>query len=322
MNFGCPGCGERYEFPAELMVDPSFHARCPACRCTFLVRRRGVELLTGPPNTRPATGPLPTPQGGAAGPGAQPDEEAGIGGYYRMRSPRWRQKTAPEGLTAVSEADVAEEPEEAPPPSPAARPTAHLARTVALTLGGAALVAAGAATATWFVRRELPSEVAVAGPPRPAASPAPAALPPPGPSPDAALPLVEADAGAPWPDGLAARIREVEPVDARNAAIVQGVVRNGSAAPSPARLEVTLVADGVPIRRRVVWCCDEFSGADGVAKVLDPKHPHFARRAPAEDGELTPTEERPFSVLFPSLSPKWMEAELGARVVVTGERAR
>jgi hypothetical protein len=119
-------------------------------------------------------------------------------------------------------------------------------------------------------------------------------------------------------------VQAIEPLPERHAALVQGQVFNGTDAVQGAiRLEVTLQVDGIPKRRREVWCCAALDRAAALQAANDPRHPHFARdRDPASATPLDPGELRAFSVVFPALGDDLLPTPDHKRVLTAVARVK
>lgn len=124
---------------------------------------------------------------------------------------------------------------------------------------------------------------------------------------------------------LAAEIVDVRHLPASNVVAVTGTLFNPTVTSLTAiQLEVTLVAGEVALRRRDVFCCDDFGAEALAAVVADATHPHYrSRRGLSTLAVLEPQSSETFVALFPDLPAAGLPAGVlnaGVRVV-TGSPA-
>jgi hypothetical protein len=124
---------------------------------------------------------------------------------------------------------------------------------------------------------------------------------------------------------LTAEIIDARPLPASTAVAVTGTVHNPTdVALTAVQLEVTLRAGEVPLRRRDVFCCDDFGAAELAAAVADAAHPHYrSRRGLSTLTVLEAQSSATFVALFPDVPADRRPAGvLGAEArVVTGSSA-
>lgn len=201
----------------------------------------------------------------------------------------------------------------APPDLPPASTPARRRGLAAVVLLGVVLV--GGATLALWRRPAAPPDLIPADEDVVVSAVSPASTPPAA----APLPLVPASTiTGPEPQvrlvpsgtrpvgaaaALSAEIIDVRTLPTSSVVAVTGTVHNPTAVPLTAiQLEVTLQAGDVPIRRRDVFCCDDFGAAALAGVVGDPTHPHYrSRRGLSSLAVLSPQSSETFVAIFPDL---------------------
>jgi hypothetical protein len=132
-----------------------------------------------------------------------------------------------------------------------------------------------------------------------------------------ALQVVQAGAQRAWTAPLAgkgrldAEVLDIESDRAAGVMLVHGLVHNGTdRAHAHLGLELRLEVGGVPIRRRVVACCDDLELAQAVN--MPAQHPHL--RGGAGQNTVRERDQQTFSVVFPGLEARHFDKAASATI--------
>ncbi len=108
----------------------------------------------------------------------------------------------------------------------------------------------------------------------------------------------------------------VEWLPRKMGAVVHGVLHNRTGlTQSAVALTATLARGELPVRQRVVACCEPLTLPEATTVATTPEHPHLAPRLVLSDRPpIGPGERRPFSVVFAGATDE--SPPLGARVEV------
>lgn len=223
-----------------------------------------------------------------------------------FRRPRWRSREAAasgalRGPAAADDPLAPTPPGEVGQPASVSPPTSQRAQWFV----AAALILAVAGVVSLTVTIDPSDRVGQA--------PSPGRPPPPSAADEVA------EAPAPVRPVLAAELLEIEPLPHFGAAVVRGQIANGTQqAKTRIQLVTTLFADGKPLRRRTVWCCDDLTGKSAREAAGDPKHPHFERNPGKRPlRTVAPGEVVFFSTIFPSIGRETLDKELDALIELT-----
>jgi hypothetical protein len=108
----------------------------------------------------------------------------------------------------------------------------------------------------------------------------------------------------------------VEWLPRKGGAVVHGVLHNRTGlTQSAVALTATLARGDLPVRQRVVACCEPLTLPEATTVAATPEHPHLAPRLVLSDRPpIGPGERRPFSVVFAGATDE--SPPLSARVEV------